>query len=230
MALVIKSWDVTPDAAPGHHYVRIVARESGLISFVLSLVGIDATTTFVVTARHIEFESGSLAGFERSITPMNHVSSTYYGRFKPWKSALAIAAISIPLIPAFGLGLVGIFLAGLHYYMNRELTLGFVADSGKSSGLIFKPSVIEGQEIKESALLNIIALIEHLIKPDGSDTRFSADGGRPNSDRVADPTPTSFKQVLTASTQGTKCPSCEATVATDQEFCSSCGHRLKLTA
>lgn len=227
MALVIKSWNVNPDATAGQPYVRIVARESGLISFVLSLVGIDATTTFVVTSRHIEYERGSLSGLERSITPMNHVSSTYYGRFKPWKSALAIAAISIPLITAFGLGLIGIFIAGLYYFLNRELTLGFMADSGKSSGLIFKPSVIEGQDIKEEALRNIIALIEHLIKPDGSTPRFSADGGRPTSNRMAEAAPTSIKQVLAPSSSSTKCPSCGAAVAADEAFCGGCGHRLK---
>ena len=227
MALVIKSWNVNPDATAGQPYVRIVARESGLISFVLSLVGIDPTTTFVVTSRHIEHEHGSLSGFRRTITPLNHVSSTHYGRFKPWKSALAIAAISIPLITAFGLGLIGIFFAGLYYFLNRELALGFVADSGMLSELKFKPSVIEGQDIKEDALRNIIALIEHLIKPDGSAPQFSADGGRPISNRMAEAAPTSINQVLAPSSSSTKCPSCGVAVEADEAFCGSCGHRLK---
>lgn len=201
--------------------------ESGIVSFILALVGIDATTSLIVTSRHIEYESGSLSGFERSITPMNHVSSTFYGRFKPWKTALIIAAISLPLVTAFGLGLIGIFLAGLYYFLNRELKLGFIADSSKSSHLVFKRSVIEGQEIDEEALRKIIALIEHLIQPEGVAPKFPAESGRPSSARMADAAPTSVKQLLPQAIPSSKCPSCGAAVAPDESFCGSCGHRIK---
>jgi hypothetical protein len=227
MTLVIKSWSVNPDASAGQPHLRVVGRESGIVSFVLSLVGISATTSLIVTSRHIEYERGSLSGFERSITPMSNVSATYYGRFKPWKLALAIATISVPLISFFGLGLIGILSAGLYYYLNKKLTLGFVANSGKSSSLVFKRSVIEGQEITEDALRNIIALIEYLIRPDGTVPTFSAEGGRPASSRMADAAPTSIKQILPQASTGQNCPSCGTAVTADELFCGNCGHRLR---
>lgn len=52
MALVIKSWSVNSNPAAGQPYVRIVGRESGIVSFILALVGIDATTSLIVTSRH----------------------------------------------------------------------------------------------------------------------------------------------------------------------------------
>ena len=85
MALVIKSWQANSSAAPGEPYVSIVARESGLLSFVLSLLGIDATVKLQVTARHVFFEVGSLAGFNRLFVPLEHVCSSFYGRHKPWR-------------------------------------------------------------------------------------------------------------------------------------------------
>ena len=83
MALVIKSWSVKSNPASGEPYVKVVARESGFWSFVFSLLGIDATTTFQVTGTRIEFEQGSLSGFIRRLTTFEHVCSTFYGRFKP---------------------------------------------------------------------------------------------------------------------------------------------------
>lgn len=233
MALVIKSWFVNPNPPTGQLYVQIVGRESGLISFVLSLLGIDATTTLAVNARHIEFETGSLSGFERVITPMEHVSSTYYGRIKPWKTALIIAGLGLLLAYTAGgflhgliFLLIGVGLAGLYYVLARNLTLGYVADSGRFGGLTFRRSVIEGQEINEDSLRNIITLIEHLIKPSGDSPNIAATGGRPTSDRAAGAAPTSIKEVLKP-TAPMGCPKCGTPTTLDEAFCGSCGHKLR---
>jgi hypothetical protein len=229
--LVIKSWSVNPNPGPSEPHIRIVGRASGLISFLLSLVGIDATTTLTVTARHIEYESGSLEGFTRLITPLDHVSTTFYGLFKPWKStmvfvALGVAAITLGTAGAI-LGMLMIFGAGLYYFLNRQLTLGYIAYSKPGYALRFKRSVIEGQEINEKALSDIIYLIEHLIKPSGAAPKIVPSGGRPVSDRMAEPAPTSVRQVVSPATESLKCPSCRAAVLPEEVFCGSCGHKLK---
>lgn len=231
MALVIKSWSVNSSPPSGEPYVRIVGREGGLISFVLNSIGIDATTTLIVTERHIEHERGDLSGFLRLVTPVEHLSSTYYGRFKPWKKAAAIAGLGIAFLFAkdwagtiFGLLFIG--LAGVYYVLNRSLTLGYVSDGGQREQLSFKRSVIEGQQINEDSLRDIIAIIEHLIKPTAGVTPILPGGGRSAPDRMDGPAATSRMGVVAPTTSG-KCPSCKAAVLPEELFCGTCGHKMK---
>ena len=173
MTLVVKSWHVNSQPAAGTPYVRIIGRESGIGSFLFSLLGIDATTTFTVNQHRLEFESGSLSGFIRRLTPYAHVSSTFYGRFRPWKSALLMffifALLGVALAYAEigrGTGISGWLIFGgaivaiIYYFLNRELMIGFYETSGDKMSITFKRSVIEGQEVNEAALENIIKIIE----------------------------------------------------------------------
>ena len=142
MALVIKSWSVKSHPGAGEPYVKVVARESGFWNFIFSLLGIDATTTFQVTGSRIEFEQGSLSGFIRRLTTFEHICSTFYGRFKPWKSALGIFGFCLflgsamqsgwALFAFFVLGAV-IFLAALvaaAAYIMQLPVKGLLATSG----------------------------------------------------------------------------------------------------
>lgn len=257
MALVIKSWSVKSNPAVGEPYVKVVARESGLLSFILSLLGIDATTTLQVSATRIEFERGSLSGFIRRLTLFEHIGSTFYGRNKPWKTALVIFVICSALGNVIGNAvghfggqnwgmlffLVGVLGAGLYYFLNRELTIGFTEDSGISSAIQFKRSVIEGQEINEEQLQKIIDVIEHLIKQQKADIGHIDIGGAPSSARQAAAAPMTFKEVmqgpasppaapvapaaLKPAPRATTCSKCAAPITPDDVFCGSCGNKLK---
>lgn len=171
MALVVKSWKVTTQPAAGEPNVSIVARDSGLLSFVLSIVGIDATATLQVSQRHVFYEKGSLSGFERRFVPLEHVASTLYGRIKPWKKTGVLVALSIGLGGAMGgvfgvlLAIVGMALSLMYYYLNRTLTIGVTVVSGQQFELSFSRSVLEGQEVNEAAAEKVIKVIEHLIMP-----------------------------------------------------------------
>lgn len=238
MSLVIKSWSVQSSPASGQPHIRIVGRASGFLSFILSMLGIDATTTLIVNARHVEYESGSLAGFTRRITPLEHISSTYYGQFKPWKKAVVILSLGV----MFGFSIMGhsttstvvgtivtlgaFALAGAYYVLNRSLTFGYLEHGVLTSyPFVFKRSVIEGQEINEDALRNMITLIEYLIKPQGLAQPNFASSGRPASGRMAEPAPTSAKQVV-ATVSPSACPACKASISPEEVFCGSCGHKL----
>lgn len=244
MALVIKSWSIQSQPTEGQPHVRVVARESGVWSFILSLVGIDATTTMEVSSTRIEFEHGSLSGFTRRMTPFDHVSSTFYGRHKPWKTALGIIVgcfvIGTLLQSVMGLlafMLLGLVVAGIYYFLNRELTFGFIEDSGFAGVITFKRSVIEGQEINEEQLRKMITVIEHQIKRQSSRIDPIDLGGRPGSDRFAAPAPTSVKTMFsTPAAPAAKpapersaaqyCAQCHTKCSTEDVFCINCGHRL----
>lgn len=171
MAMVVKSWKVMSNPAPGEPNVAIVARDSGLMSYVLSMVGIDATATLQIVSRHVFYEEGSLAGFTRRFVPLEHVAHTFYARVKPWKTTGILIALSIGLggMASGAIGmlvlLVGIALSLLFYFLHRPLTIGVMDVSGTPTGLTFGRSLLEGQEIDEKAAENVMRIIEHLIKP-----------------------------------------------------------------
>ncbi len=67
-ALVIKTWQAdTKPIDEKNNFVKIIGREGGLIAWVLSLMGIDPTTTILVGLERIEFSKASLAGTETRI-------------------------------------------------------------------------------------------------------------------------------------------------------------------
>jgi hypothetical protein len=256
MSLVIKSWSVKSNPAPGEPFVKIVAREGGFWSFIFSLLGIDATTTMQVSSTRIEFEQGSLSGFVSRLTPFEHISSTFYGRHKPWKTALVLLFVAISLGSAFKSALafvlmllIGVVGSGLYYFLNRALMIGFNEDSGTTAVITFKRSVIEGQEIDEAQLRKIILIIENLIKkqPTASGHTEHIDiGGEPDNARAAATAPQTFREVMQGpnsvpfgAAAGTatpskpvpqlagSCPKCMAPVTTADVFCGGCGYKLK---
>lgn len=254
MALVVKSWKVTSHPAPGEPNVVIVARESGLLSFVLSILGIDATATLQVSSRHVFYEEGSLAGFKRCFVPLEHIAHTVYGRIKPWKKTGFFIALSIGLGGwtggAFGMLvlLVGVALSLLYYFLSRTLTIEVADVSGMRTGLSFGRSVLEGQEIDEKAAEAVMRLIEHLIKPTDGDPlgemnlgsasrsgamasaapQTMADLGRNlGLIRPATPQPAAVSTAAATAVKSSGCPKCGTAVALDEVFCGSCGHKLR---
>jgi len=64
-ALVIKSWkaDIKP-IDNQNNFVFIIGRAGDLISWLLSLLGVDPTTKILVGIERVEFNSSSLSGTE----------------------------------------------------------------------------------------------------------------------------------------------------------------------
>lgn len=169
MALVIKQWSASDTPDGNGEYVRIHGREAGLVSFLLSLVGIDPTTTLAVDARSVRFEQGSLAGFVKQVTPLPSVSTASYGYFKPWIAANIIAGVGVAMIgiiPVIGwvIGLLLLIFAPIYYFLNKQFFLRIADHSGgKPIEIMFKRSVIEGKSIDQDAGEQIVGIIEMLL-------------------------------------------------------------------
>ena len=165
MALVIKQWHASDKPDAKAEYVRIEGREAGLISFLLSLLKVDPTTTFVVDARSVLHEQGSLAGFRRVMAPLKNVSSVSSGYSKPWKGALIIGGIMaavLTFLPIIG-WLIGAGIGVLYYVLNKELFVGVQPHGGPLLDIVFKRSIIEGKNIDEQAGERIVSVIEMLL-------------------------------------------------------------------
>jgi hypothetical protein len=159
MALVIKEWSASETPNARGEYVVIRGRQEGLVSFLLSALGIDPGTSMQVSGDQIIFEHGSIAGFERRLIPLSAVSSTFFSYRKPVQEALAIALVLG--VPTFGIGFI---IAAVYYFLNKRLSLGFVEISGVVNAISFKRSVIEGVKIDEAEGARVVAILEQLVR------------------------------------------------------------------
>ncbi|MEJ2756222.1 MAG: hypothetical protein P8104_10435 [Gammaproteobacteria bacterium] len=158
MSLVIKKWYAGNNANDNGNYVHLVGREAGLLSWLLSLLRIDATNEVEIKDNLIKFTTSSLAGQEKRIIPLNCITSAYYGYEKPWKAALLLTVL---LLPFFFLGLI---IGPIYYFLNKNLTVAIVEASGWVGVFSFKRSIIEGQKINEDEAYHVIDIIRELIE------------------------------------------------------------------
>jgi hypothetical protein len=165
---VIKKWQVSEIAGVDQNNIEIEGRAGGLLSWLMSKVGISPTVKVEIGAERIRFAEGSLAGNAHRIIPLENISSTYYGYAKPWKEALLIAIVLG--IPTFG---IGVILAIVYYFLNKSMTVGFVEVSGVVNAIAFKRSVIEGINVDENQAQQVAELTQKLI-----DARRRTSAGR----------------------------------------------------
>jgi hypothetical protein len=183
MTLVVKSWH--SDVAPRDDgtYVEIIARESGLFSWVMTLFRIDPRHSLQIQYDKIIYESRSIWGYRRVMLPIASVSSLHFGYSKPWKLAAMILALfgtagyvamelEEPGWAAF-LGLAGIIGAVTAFLLNKVLSIGVKEATGDDYDLYLKRSFIEGQEVNEESLGRIteifVAVLDaHKARPSAS--------------------------------------------------------------
>lgn len=158
MALVIKKWYASRTANEEGNYVHLVGREAGLLDWILSQMGIDSTTEIEIKDHLIIFKVASLAGKQTRVIPMKSVCSAYYGYLKPWKLALILGVV---LLPIYFLGLI---VGPLYYFLNKNLSVNVVETSGWDGGFSFKRSLIEGQNIDENKAYEVFDIIRSLIE------------------------------------------------------------------
>lgn len=183
MALVIKKWSVSETAGNNGEFVHIHGREAGLLSFILSLIGVDPTTTFVVDAKSIRLEKGSLRGFERTVTPIPHVSTASFGYKKPWLKALVISIATgfiLFFIPILG-QIIGALIGLIYYFLKKELFINYHVAGYTGGSVEFNRSLIEGQHIDEQAGERIVAIIEMLVLGQDKPRALGVTNGAPNS-------------------------------------------------
>lgn len=235
MAYVIKEWFVSEVPNKDGVYIQIKGREGGIISFLLSLVGIDPSVSLVVDKSNIRSEKGSLSGFFRRVTPINNLCSGGYGYNKPWKTALMIGVVAI-LAGKISFILTWLFLTGAsaYYFLHKEMTLELHDVGGIDVIKIdFKSSIIEGIKIDENEAARVINIIEGLVT-------HAASGGTSALPAAYSPSaqgnpPGSLVRAGLASTAPAAkeahspglCPKCRAAINSEDIFCGGCGFKLR---
>lgn len=172
---VVKSWYADQKMNPHGQYVSIKGRAPGLISWVLSLLGVSPTVSLQCGCNNFVYEAGSLSGKQVKTIPLSKISSVYYGYAKPWKQALAIALIGVTLATPFyaatqsGLAsafiiLVCLALGFAYYLLNKDFSIGVCEVGGIVSGIDFRRSLIEGVTVDEGAAEKVHLIIQALVE------------------------------------------------------------------
>jgi hypothetical protein len=172
MALVPKSWYASPTPNAEQQYVSVVARESGLIAWLLALIKIDPTYRLTLSHTRLTYEASSMTGYRRVVVPVDSISSSYFGYHKPWKAALLIAIVGFSVGSAIidHSGAVGasviilsLLAALVYYFLNKELLIGIRDETGENYELVLKRSVLDNQEINEAQMELVTSIVTAVI-------------------------------------------------------------------
>lgn len=178
-ALVLRQFTVsTAPSKPEPPVVEIEGRKPGLISFVLTILGIDNTTRLAITRREISFRTGSLFGEITSVVPLTAVASAHSGFAKPIAHLIAAAIIVLlsvgaavgapprsPVSPGMILG-VGLAVAAVllvSYILGKKMALFVESSGGTIFGLVFKRGVIEGVPVDIDKVKAVVEIIRELV-------------------------------------------------------------------
>src|ERR1043166_1130910 len=186
-ALALKKFNVTGDPSQEEGpVIEIEGRKPGVIAFLLTLIGIDATTSLLVTPRDIRFRKGSLYGEITSMMPLTAVASAHAGFAKPIGLLIAAGVIMLASLGgALGaaaehrggggagaaiaiLGFVVAAVLVVAYFLSKKMAVFVESSGGATFGLIFKRSVIEGVTVDIDKVKAVVAIIPELVKIGGA--------------------------------------------------------------
>ena len=150
--LVLKQFTLNRQPAQAAAALEIVGRPSGLIGFLLSVLGIDTTTFLRVYTDRIEFRATSLFGDQTSVFPLDAITAVRGGHAKPLSYLIfagILLVIGAPLLMIY-IGivfwLVALVLIVL-YFFRQSLNLEVSVSGDTYTGLTFHRSVIENVRI-----------------------------------------------------------------------------------
>ena len=170
-ALVLRKFIVSTSAGKSDEaIVEIEGRKPGLIAWLLTAMGIDATTSLVITRRDITFRAGSFFGEMNSMMPMTAVATAHGGYSKPVEYLIAAGGLLLGGLGMLGedegwLGLVFLIGAGFFaamYSLEKRMALSVESSGGAVFGLVFKRSLIEGVAVDVNKVKEVIAIIREM--------------------------------------------------------------------
>lgn len=166
--LVLKQFNLDPQS--GH--VSIVGRKPGIVAFLFTLMGLDATTTFRATPHEIQVHKASLFGQTRLVFPIPNVASAMCGYLKPIQflfiaGFLVLSGLYSSISTDSGAIMgISLFLAAvfvLAYFLSKKLFVAVESSGGSGEVIVFKPSVIEGVSVDINTARDVIAMISQSI-------------------------------------------------------------------
>ncbi len=171
--LVLRKFKVNGSASDGV-LVDIAGRASGVIGWLLTVIGLYGESSFKVAGKQISFETSSRFGQLHQVVPLTNVSSTHCGYSKPIGllilgvlfgvggilSGFSRQSGSAPVVLVL-LIIGGLFVIG--YLLSKKIVLSLQSDGGMVMGLAFKRSVIENIPVDIQKALEAINIINEKV-------------------------------------------------------------------
>lgn len=171
--LVLKKFKVD-GSAPDGVLVYIGGRASGVIGWLLTVIGLYGERSFRVEGKQISFETSSRFGQLHQVVPLTNVSSTHCGYSKPIGLLIMGVLFGVGgILSAFSrqsgsgpvvlvLLIVGaLFVIG--YLLSKKIIISLQSDGGMQMGLTFKRSVIENIPVDIDKALQTIQFINEKV-------------------------------------------------------------------
>lgn len=169
--LVLRRFQIDETGVSGAN-VWIEARQPGIVSFLLTLVGLDPNSSLRVTRGSISFQNSSVFGMNQVSTPLANIGAFVGGYKKPFwalvfSGLMMFTGLSLAFTEDGGI-LLGLFvvlaLIGLiYYYLQKTMFMGFETSGGGTYGFAFKASVLEGVGVDIKRVEGTIAYVNSLI-------------------------------------------------------------------
>lgn len=160
--LVLTEFEINQNNSPDEPCVNIKGRSSGIISFLLGLIGIESTTSVRVYDNRIEFWRDSrLYGTTSTTIPLVAISGIHGGYSKPF-TLLILAGISLIIgldaaylhsfmAPAdnsfFWTCVITSFILVVLYFLRKTMGIWIQNGGDELWGVNFKRSVIENVSV-----------------------------------------------------------------------------------
>jgi hypothetical protein len=226
---VIKSWSASNKLDRDGNFVNIQGRAGGLMSWLMSILGISPTVSLKARGDRIIFQEGSLEGTASSVTPMENICSMFYAYKRPLMGAICLGVV-LGAATFFLLGIPGILIAIFYYFLNKSLTIGFSDLGGHVRAIAFKRSVIEGQEIDENAAAHVCDILQALV--DARREKTMNTGGTPLAPASAPepaPVPSQARVEPPSAIVSTprRCKQCGQPLDAGSTFCDECGKQVE---
>ena len=177
-ALALQEKEINPS---GPVYVRLVGRQSGIVDWFLTLLGVNTTSILEVYADRIEYSHGSLSGDVVEMIPLSNISNVICGYLKPVLLLIAgiISALlgifvliggvltsgsdSEPLIIFGSLQLIFAVIFIVFYNLRKSVLISIIPNSASATGILFKRSLIENLTLSRDEAVQIIYIINYLV-------------------------------------------------------------------
>ncbi len=178
---VLKRFQIDETGATGA-FIFIEARKSGLGSFILNSLGLEATASIKVTRGAISFKAAKLSGMVQVSTALTSIAAFIGGHskllnalflgiglfllgllFTLFASASMDADVEA-LLSIFGIiSFIGSMISFIVYALGKHMFIGFETSGGATYVLGFKRSIIEGVSINIERVEHAISLVNGLI-------------------------------------------------------------------
>lgn len=176
MAQVLKNFQLNPESDT---YITIETRESGIINFILNLVGLDPSYHMKCNNDSVDYESSSLSGSVKQILPLSAITEVTTGIHKPIKLLFAAAffllltMICIVIsIAQDGSGFTALAVIALvatvfcivKYVLNKQILFAVKnGGDGYAAAISCLPAVIAGERIDSEKFIAAVNLLRDKV-------------------------------------------------------------------